>query len=50
MGIIPDDDEEAEIRVQSEKPVARKKYELEPIEEEEIISESEIEKPVLNLN
>ena len=50
MGIIPDDDEEAEIRVQFQKPVARKKYELEPIEEEEIISESEIEKPDLNLN
>ena len=41
MGIIPDEDEEAEIREQFHKPVARKKYELEPIEEEEIMSESE---------
>jgi hypothetical protein len=49
MGIIPDDDENAEIREQFQKPVTLKKFELEPIEEE-IMSESEIEKPERNLN
>ncbi len=42
FGIIPDDDEEAEIYEQFQKPVVHKKFELEPIVEEEIMSESEI--------
>ena len=45
MGIIPVDDEEEEICEQFRKQVAHKKFELEPIEEEEeeeINSESEI--------
>ncbi len=42
IGMIPDDDEEAEICEQFQKPFVHKKFELEPIEEEEIMSESEI--------
>ncbi len=42
MGIILVDDEEAEISQKFQKPVAFKKFELEPIEEEKIEAESEI--------
>ena len=48
MGIIiSDDSEEIDLPDQVGKP--SKRYQLEPIEEEEIVSESEIEGPVLKM-
>ncbi len=47
MGIIPDDDEEIELREQFQQPTNRKKFQLEPIEEEDIVSESAISNRVL---
>jgi hypothetical protein len=48
MGIIPDDDEEVELREQYQKPTKHTKFLLEPIEEEEIMSESEGKSPKMD--